>query len=186
MVSFFRKNSVTNSSKSDSKQMKSFIILLTALIAGCASVKRDATPPIASLADGNWAGTFVRKSTDRVKEFEPSTVHLSVCRGQARLWFKDGDKYDSVAAIFHSTSAQRNHLIYAVQESDNQPGFVEFHSMIMVEIDENTARAQFSRVVSNTDVADDQPNRTFFQHGFGELRRLNRECNMKLITLVKP
>lgn len=166
--------------------MKFFMIFLTALIAGCASVTRDETPTIASLADGNWTGTFVRKSTDRVKEFDPETLHLSVCRGQARLWFKDGDKYDSVAAIFHTTSAQRNHLIYAVQEADKQPGFVEFHSMIMVEIDENTARAQFSRVVSNMDVGDDLPNRTFFQHGFGELRRLNSDCNMKLVTLVKP
>lgn len=164
--------------------MQLLLLFVVALLTGCVSGPRHVASNEYTLADGNWTGTITRVSSDTGKVFEPVVVYVSICSGEARLWHKDGENYTSMTAVFQTDSTRGSHLMHAVQESDEQPGWVEIQTMLIVEIDRQTARAQWTRGVSNTELSSDKPNRTFFQHGIGDIRRIDHACNMKRVRPV--
>lgn len=143
----------------------------------------------AGLPDSIWQGTVtwkgLRSDNSSVRSTgEPFSgdlqVMVTVCDGRAKFWKQHADgRMHAPLAVFKNESYAGSHLIYYQDKDDEvhvEPGWVETQMMMLVEIKPGLLRGHWSRVVSNPALAVDDPDRSFFVAGVGDLKRVQIGC----------
>ncbi|HEX7988298.1 MAG TPA: hypothetical protein VF616_32630 [Duganella sp.] len=142
-----------------------------------------------SMPDGAWQGTLHWRGTKADdshfrtdgRPFEGDIiVMVTSCKSEKKFWIKGDDGiFHAKIVKYENNSYFGNHLIYYQNHSDgieNPPEWVETQSILLMEIDQKTLRAQWSRSVSNPQLPPGDKERDFFLSGIGTLERISDLC----------
>lgn len=163
------------------------LLLLPILLVGCASQAIKPTQN-ESIPNGTWTGMFEYSGVkaDRSKHSGIIFIVVAACQNEVRFWSNGGDgTYRSPEVKFHLNSYLGSHTISFKQEAGTlQPDWVETQTLLLVETSATRANFQWTRAVSNRDLEEGKPNRTFFEHGTGKLEHTSIVCQKGEISSV--
>lgn len=160
-----------------------FIVALAIMLHGCTTTQRIAQH---TLSNGVWSGSLTSEliSADGSKREGTSDLLIAICKGTIRFWARDADTdegYSKLGNNYIIESSPDSHLIYVLHASPEQPGWVEMQTYALLEMDSDTAALQWSRAVNNRGVEKTKANRYFFSQGITTIRRVNHDCNERLV-----
>ena len=186
-------------------QMLLIIALTLSALVGCSLTPSKPSPRASpfthfKLRDGAWLGpievngvhlndTNVGKDGQTLSH--TTTFLVTVCDGKGIFWSRRADGTFRAAAQaggFINHSNLENHLIYLEnhdEESQTNPDWIETQTMLLIELNAGSLRAQWSRGVSNPLLSEADLNRAFFWAGVGTLTQVARECPRDMMNKIE-
>jgi hypothetical protein len=183
--------------------IKNHFILILFLLSGCATSLVENNNSIAQkyrksrISDGIWAGKIQVAGTysddtsigDDGEIFKKTLDFMvTVCDGEG-IFFKMGDRGYAIPSVnYKNDSYFGSHLIYfqnAEKSNEVNPDWVEMQSMLLVEVDSNLLRVQWSRSVNNPKIDKTEKDSNVFVNGVGSLKRTANNCSDEIIQIYK-
>jgi hypothetical protein len=164
--------------------------LASLLLAACAANPRvhdgaeaaaRFTRPLATVLDGTWEGALaMRKPLTRTTRTAPPDradldIRLVIEAGSARVYLRQsGEWIEAMPGGFSLARSFTNAALSGINPPDPEPqGWIENWSILVTAIDDDSLRAEWSRVVNNLDsTAESLP--TFGMAASGILKRVPR------------
>lgn len=161
---------------------RALMAIAAAWALACASHPVSAQKPH-PLPNGVWAGSFVlHHHLPDGSQTALGLLHVIVatCSGAVEVWAGNGlGKFEASAKPYTVFSGPDTHMFTSIDEATSQPDWVEIKSLTLLEVTPETAVVQWLRSVNNRDLPANDPDRFFFHHGRGELRREASVCDAK-------
>lgn len=164
----------------------SILLFILAVLAACAvsPLFMQAEQEVVTeegLPDGGWKGVIAtesRWSAGGMPMPDKSTLYVGACKGKMWFYFEEADGRISAAETMPIVSSQlgTHSIAYQFRDLGDLPAWVELRRVEVVEIDETTAHAQFSRSFSNLTLGATEAKRTLFATGTAVLTRYNKQC----------
>lgn len=165
--------------------MKFLALLFPVFLLGCAAAPVNHSKLISSIPDGVWVGDLnfqTIKSDGSRTDQGPAEFMIASCKGHVQVWDGNHDgNFKTIGKYFAGASVPDSHLAYFTDRDTDEPGWSEIQSYVLLELNSSTARLQWSRAVNNRDLAANDTNRYFFNHGVGTLTRMSDKCNEELV-----
>lgn len=180
-----------------------YAIIFGVLLAGCSMQPRLPIEKLndvgnISLPDGAWQGTVHWRGTKADDSYfrtdgQPFDGEIMVlitsCKNEKKFWMQGEDgEFHSKLVEYKINSYFGNHLIFYQNRSDDllsPPEWVETQSMLLMELDAKTLRAQWSRSVSNPQLSSTDKERDFFKSGVGTLERTSNSCPVDVLKNIR-
>lgn len=136
-----------------------------------------------ALPDGVWEGVLDSDTVDHHNTKHPMSqkVLMAACAGEVRFLLAENDRYSTLGVQYQRHSLPKSHLVYMMDAEGPKPGWVEFHTYALFEINPELVRAQWTRGVNNLEKSETEAGRTYFSHGVIDFKRTATTCDRRFV-----
>ena len=164
--------------------IRALSLSIVVLGAGCATQKGQTTEYVSPI-EGIWIGklesSFV--NADGSDDSVADDLLIAVCGSKAVVWIRPKDKdFRKNTEALPVTSLLNMHRISLFHEADVKPArWAEQQTYTLIAYEEDRAKLQWSRAVTNPRAARDWPQHYFVGYGSADMRRTQDTCDARLV-----
>ena len=161
-------------------RMRHLLAILALWLSACATPTPSKSDSASTIPDGLWRGDLSRfqHSRSRSETYPPAEVLISSCTGRVQIFnIEENGKYNRrMPETTDVLSVHGTHVIVTRNRSARELGWVETQIFTFIELSDEAARVQLNRSVSNRGFEISHDQRTFFEEGVGDFKRVSTSC----------